>query len=88
MSKIRRTWQIGTAALSFAAWSLAKRWQLLHSRQTAGQRFADALQRLGTTFVKLGQHLSLRPDLLPPEYVEALQQLQDHVLPFPAEAAR
>lgn len=88
MKAVRRTWQIGAAALSFAAWSLARRWRLVRPAQTPGQRFADALQRLGATFVKLGQHLSLRPDLLPADYIEALQQLQDHVLPFSAAAAR
>lgn len=88
MKAVRRAWQIGAAALSFAAWSLARRWRLVRPAQTPGQRFADALQRLGATFVKLGQHLSLRPDLLPADYIEALQQLQDHVLPFSAAAAR
>ncbi|HEU0200644.1 MAG TPA: hypothetical protein VFR86_09430 [Burkholderiaceae bacterium] len=44
------------AAVSFAAWSLARRRRLVRSTQTPGQRFADALQRLGTTFVKLGPH--------------------------------
>lgn len=88
MKTVRRTWQIGTTAFSFAAWRLARRWRLVRATQTPGQRFADALQRLGTTFVKLGQHLSLRPDLLPADYIAALQQLQDHVAPFPAAAAR
>jgi ubiquinone biosynthesis protein len=50
-------------------------------------RFAWVLQRLGTTFVKLGQHLSLRADLLPEEAQRALARLQTHVDPFPAEQA-
>jgi ubiquinone biosynthesis protein len=51
------------------------------------ERFASVLQRLGTTFVKLGQHLSLRADLLPEEAQSALARLQAHADPFPAEQA-
>lgn len=41
------------------------------------------LERLGPTFVKLGQLLSSRPDLLPPKYLKPLARLQDEVKPFP-----
>src|SRR5262245_57056936 len=37
----------------------------------------DDLERLGPTFVKLGQLLSSRPDILPPRYLKALARLQD-----------
>lgn len=40
------------------------------------------LEELGPTFVKLGQILSTRPDLIPPDYMEELQKLQDKVPPF------
>jgi predicted unusual protein kinase regulating ubiquinone biosynthesis (AarF/ABC1/UbiB family) len=43
----------------------------------------DDLERLGPTFVKLGQLLSTRPDLLPAPYLTALARLQDKVEPFP-----
>jgi ubiquinone biosynthesis protein len=49
--------------------------------------FADDLERMGPTYVKLGQLLSSRPDLLPPTYVDALGRLQDRVEPFPHEEA-
>jgi ubiquinone biosynthesis protein len=52
------------------------------------ERLRKTLETLGTTFVKLGQTLSLRRDLLPPGYVTALQMLQDHVPPFPTAEAR
>jgi predicted unusual protein kinase regulating ubiquinone biosynthesis (AarF/ABC1/UbiB family) len=45
--------------------------------------FAADLERLGPTFIKLGQLLSTRADLLPPSYLEALARLQDNVGPFP-----
>src|SRR4051794_32093210 len=40
------------------------------------------LERLGPTFVKIGQLLSSRADLLPPRYLRPLQRLQDKVKPF------
>jgi len=42
----------------------------------------QALEQLGPTFAKLGQILSTRPDLIPPEIVEELAQLQDRVKPL------
>src|ERR1041385_6867133 len=43
---------------------------------------SNDLERLGPTFVKLGQLLSSRVDLLPPRYLRALSRLQDKVKPF------
>src|SRR5512135_2603924 len=45
------------------------------------------LQQLGPTFIKLGQILSTRPDLLSQPYIEALSHLQDEVESFPFEEA-
>lgn len=49
------------------------------------QRLGKALMELGPTFVKLGQMLSTRPDLMPPAYIVELEQLQDKVKPIPIE---
>ena len=49
------------------------------------EELATDLVAMGPTFVKLGQVLSSRPDLLPPSYLEALARLQDNVQPFPYE---
>ena len=46
------------------------------------EAFARDLEALGPTFIKLGQLLSTRADLLPQPYIEALARLQDDVEPF------
>ncbi len=57
------------------------------SKATAA-RFRDMLAELGPTFVKLGQVLSTRPDLLPATWVEELRSLQDRVPPVGIESIR
>lgn len=52
------------------------------ARQNIPQRFVEALLDLGPTFIKLGQILSTRPDLLPREYIVALGILHERVPPF------
>src|SRR5712671_4730811 len=47
------------------------------------EQLADDLEAMGPTYVKLGQVLSGRPDLLPEPYLKALARLQDKVKPFP-----
>ena len=64
-------------------------------KQTFGERlvkgpagFRRLLERMGPTFIKIGQFLALRPDLVPQEYCDELMKLLDHVPPYPwAEAA-
>ncbi len=55
--------------------------------QPRGQRLREALESLGPIFVKFGQVLSTRRDLLPPDIANELARLQDRVPPFPAEIA-
>ena len=50
--------------------------------------FRQALEQLGTTYIKLGQLLSSRPDLLPDVYIEELGKLVDEVPPVPFEQIR
>ncbi len=52
-----------------------------------GQHLREVLDELGPTFVKFGQLLSTRPDVVPPDIVIELRGLQDDVRPFPFEQA-
>jgi len=62
---------------------LLRRGQPVIPRLGPTQRLRMAMEELGPTFVKLGQVLSTRPDLLPPAYVAELAKLQDSVPPAP-----
>jgi len=50
-----------------------------------GRRLREMLDELGPTFVKFGQLLSTRPDVVPPDVIAELRKLQDDVTPFPME---
>src|SRR5205823_15086839 len=52
-----------------------------------GVRLRELLDELGPTFVKFGQLLSTRPDVVPPDIIAELRALQDDVRPFPFEQA-
>lgn len=58
-----------------------------HRRGPLGKRIRLALEELGPLFVKFGQAISVRRDLLPEEIANELALLQDHVPPFPSDAA-
>jgi len=57
-------------------------------RMSGAARFRLLLTELGPTFVKLGQVLSTRPDVLPAEVIRELATLQDHVPPVPIDKVR
>lgn len=52
------------------------------------QRFRETVEELGVVFIKFGQMLAERKDLIPEEYAEELKKLENHVEPFDAEEAR
>jgi predicted unusual protein kinase regulating ubiquinone biosynthesis (AarF/ABC1/UbiB family) len=56
--------------------------------RSKGDELAADLERMGPTFIKLGQLLSTRADLLPQPYLDGLARLQDSLEPFPFEVAR
>ena len=57
-------------------------------RMTRAERVRLAMEELGPTYVKLGQVLSTRPDLIPVDFIKELAKLQDEVPPFPFEEVR
>ncbi|QCF26958.1 ubiquinone biosynthesis regulatory protein kinase UbiB [Hydrocarboniclastica marina] len=69
--------------LLFAPWHLFPR-----NKVSRGERLRLALEQLGPVFVKFGQILSTRRDLLPEDMADALRDLQDRVPPFPGEQAQ
>jgi ubiquinone biosynthesis protein len=56
-----------------------------HDSGGKAKAFRERLVELGPAYIKLGQVLSTRPDLLPPQYIEELEHLQDDVQPMPYE---
>ncbi|VAW74245.1 ABC1 family protein, partial [hydrothermal vent metagenome] len=82
-----RFFRVNISLWGYAGWLLLVRLHLLRNAGSPAQRLSRMLERLGTTFIKLGQGVGLRRDLLPDEYVKALEGLQDNVLPFPGDVA-
>ena len=80
-----RLFRIIFEALRFFLGGAVRRLHLYSSAPSEPERLCLGLARLGTTFIKFGQALSIRRDMLPDAYVAALQSLQDHISPFPVE---
>ena len=78
LSSFRHPW---LRALTWVL-TLGRNWQA-----PRGERLREALERLGPIFVKFGQVLSTRRDLMPPDIAEELAKLQDRVPPFPSQVA-
>ena len=101
---IRNSWRLLRLALSFArhdalfpletlgiapalvAW--ARLFRTRRDKRRPGERLAAALQEMGPSFIKLGQALSTRADLLSESVAADLARLQDHLPPFPGAEAR
>ena len=104
MKAALRAWRIGRVVLRYRLDDLlndtpAERWLRLGkpfvprataevAAQPRGARLRLALQELGPIFVKFGQILSTRRDLVPADIAEELALLQDQVAPFDGDAAR
>jgi ubiquinone biosynthesis protein len=74
--------------LRFAFYLSPATWFERRKGGTRGERIRLALEELGPIFVKFGQALSTRRDLLPPDIADELEKLQDRVPPFPGGEAR
>ncbi|MHB1529114.1 MAG: ubiquinone biosynthesis regulatory protein kinase UbiB [Acidiferrobacteraceae bacterium] len=66
---------------------LSPRYWFQRSRPPRAERLRKALEELGPIFIKFGQMLSTRPDLLPDDVAQELTSLQDKVPPFPGAQA-
>ncbi len=60
----------------------------IHNHATRPEHLREAIEELGPTFIKLGQILSTRGDLLPQPYLDELEKLQDNAPPIAPEAVR
>jgi ubiquinone biosynthesis protein len=74
--------------LRFAFYLSPATWFERRRGGSRGERIRLALEELGPIFVKFGQALSTRRDLLPPDIADELEKLQDRVPPFPGGEAR
>jgi ubiquinone biosynthesis protein len=74
--------------LRFAFYLSPATWFERRKGGTRGERIRLALEELGPIFVKFGQALSTRRDLLPADIADELEKLQDRVPPFPGHEAR
>lgn len=84
-----RTWDIlvGLGSFAFTLWLDQRNGQLNQNKRLRATQLRKVFTGLGPTFVKIGQGLSTRPDICPPEYLEELAELQDALPTFPnAEA--
>lgn len=89
-SPIGRQWEIfsfTTQFLTFLLWDRLAGSNTVRKRQRRAQWLVDRLMNLGPTFIKIGQSLSTRADLIPIEYIEKLTQLQDRVPEFNSQEA-
>ena len=60
----------------------------INSEQDEGERLSSSLESMGTTFIKLGQFLATRPDIIGNELSKKLENLQDKLPPFSTNQAK
>jgi len=100
VTKYRRYWQIGDILIKYEFGSIVQRLFPgtfrfrrckeceVESVSSVYERMRLAIEELGPTFVKFGQIMSTRPDILPPELITELKKLQDQVTPLPFSEIR
>ncbi|AFY45328.1 AarF/ABC1/UbiB kinase family protein [Nostoc sp. PCC 7107] len=76
-----------TLAFAFGVWWDIKRGKVVKNDRRRAVQLRELLTQLGPAYIKIGQALSTRPDLVPPVYLEELTKLQDQLPPFPNEIA-
>lgn len=76
-----------TLSFAFGLWWDSKRGIVVKNDRRRAAQLRELLTRLGPAYIKIGQALSTRPDLVPPAFLEELTKLQDQLPPFPNEIA-
>ena len=61
---------------------------ILNNSKSSGEKLCDAFEGMGTTFIKLGQFLATRPDIIGNDLANDLEKLQDKLPPFDFEELR
>jgi predicted unusual protein kinase regulating ubiquinone biosynthesis (AarF/ABC1/UbiB family) len=86
---LQRIFKVLAPSLSFAfgLWFDSKRGVIVKNDQRRASQLRELLTGLGPAYIKIGQALSTRPDLVPPVYLEELTRLQDQLPAFPNEIA-
>ena len=74
--------------LFFNLISIGANSSLKDSQKSSGEKLCTALQGMGTTFIKLGQFLATRPDIIGEELAKSLEKLQDKVPAFDLHDAK
>mmetsp|Transcript_76626 Transcript_76626/g.159422 ORF Transcript_76626/g.159422 Transcript_76626/m.159422 type:complete len:552 (+) Transcript_76626:51-1706(+) len=82
-----RTWEVSSKIARFSTWGILQyllgNFESFEGQQEFGRRARELLVSLGPAFVKVGQALSIRPDLLPDKVLKELQRLCDDCPEFP-----
>ena len=68
--------------------SIGSKQKIINNSKQPGERLCDALSSMGTTFIKLGQFLATRPDIIGEKLSKQLETLQDKLPPFPLPEAK
>ena len=68
--------------LFFNCISIGSNTNLINNQKKPGEKLCEALQGMGTTFIKLGQFLATRPDIIGEEIAKSLEKLQDKLPAF------
>ena len=77
-----------TLKIFFDIISIGSKKKIISHTRSSGEKLCDALEGMGTTFIKLGQFLATRPDIIGNDLAQDLEKLQDKLPPFSFDKAK